>query len=303
MTPADVALVTTTAYMPEPADDDWYNRQIHEEDRLLSDGLATHGLTSARVDWNDPSFDWSSVRCAVVRTTWDYSYRFEQFAAWLDRASAHTRIVNSTPLMQWNMDKHYLADLARKGVAVVETVFVESGEAADLVELTSSRGWQEIVIKPAVSGGARSTYRAEGDEIRALQQTFDSCIAAESMLVQPFQKEILRSGEMSLMLMGGRFTHAIRKMPKPGDFRVQDDHGGTVHPYEPSPELIRFAEQAVSACPEPPTYARVDLVLSSTGPKIIELELVEPELWMRFAPSSAMVLAEAIAELVGNRQE
>jgi len=294
-----IALVTTAEYLPQPASDNWYNQQVHLEDELLSEGLAQHGILTKRVDWGDLMFNWSSVNCAVIRTTWDYSYRRDEFSQWLNRVSECTQVINPLPLMRWNMDKHYLADLARSGVAVVDTQFVEQGEHCDLGALTAERGWGEIVVKPAVSGGARSTYRATLVQLEELQPVFDRCVGEEAMLVQPFRPEVLEQGEVSLMVMDGEFTHAVRKTPKAGDFRVQDDHGGRVHEYTATPAEIEFALRAVAACPSTPLYARVDVVSTSTGPQIMELELVEPELWMRFHPSSAQRLANAIAALVG----
>src|SRR5690606_10076749 len=134
------------------------------------------------------------------------------FSAWLDQVAAQTTLFNSPDLMRWNMDKHYLADLEHNGIPIVDTMFVDKGHTANLATLAGERGWSEIVIKPAVSGGARNTFRAAGAQIAELQATFNECVAAEDMLVQPFQAEILESGEVSLMLMGGQFTHGVRKI-------------------------------------------------------------------------------------------
>lgn len=279
-----------------PKPEDWYVSQIHREESLLADPLRRHGLSVLRADWADPSIDWSRVRCAVLRSTWDYFERFPEFSAWLEQVSARTRLINDARLVRWNIDKHYLADLARAGVEVVPTRYVEQGEKADLVELAGACGWEAIVVKPAVSGAARLTFRASGrEEIAALQPTFDRCAAAEAMLVQPFLPEITTQGELSLIVIGGKTTHAIRKTAKAGDFRVQDDHGGTAHPYEPSGAEIAFAEKAVAACPMEPLYARVDFVMAPDGPRLMELELIEPELFFRFCPSSAERLAESVA--------
>ncbi|MBL8508028.1 MAG: hypothetical protein JNM11_06140, partial [Chitinimonas sp.] len=116
----------------------------------------------------------------------------------------------------------------------------------------------------------------------------------------PFQPEILALGEVSLMVMDGRYTHAIRKSPKAGDFRVQDDHGGTVQPYAPSRAEVDFAEAAVAACPSLPAYARVDFVVTAAGCRLMELELIEPELFLRFHPPAADALAAAIARRLAN---
>ncbi|GLR14567.1 hypothetical protein GCM10007907_33570 [Chitinimonas prasina] len=290
----DVTLVTAGPYLAAQPDD-WYVSQIHHEERLLATALAALGLQSQRADWADGQVDWRKTRCAVLRSTWDYFHRYDAFSAWLAGADVQTMLLNPLPLLRWNIDKHYLADLAQAGVAIVPTRFVARGDSASLVQLAAEQGWDAVVFKPAVSGSARLTYRATGSELLALQSVFAACVAGEDMLLQPFQPEILALGEVSLMVMDGRYTHAIRKMPKAGDFRVQDDHGGTVQPYVPSRAEVAFAEAAVAACPSLPAYARVDFVVTPEGCRLMELELIEPELFLRFHPPAADALAAAIA--------
>lgn len=290
----DVTLLTAARYL-EPRPDDWYISQIHLEENLLADGLRELGLTVARADWAQTGFAWEETRCAVFRSTWDYFDRFAEFMTWLRETASRTQLVNSSPLLLWNVDKHYLADLAAAGVEIVPTHFVEAGEEQSLVQIAAERGWEEIVFKPAVSGAARLTFRAAAGDLPELEKTFARCVAVEAMMVQPFQPEVLTHGEVSLIVIDGRFTHALRKTPRPGDFRVQDDHGGTVHPHTAAPEEIAFAEKAVAACPELPVYARVDLVNTPGGCRLMELELVEPELFFRFSPPAAKALARAIA--------
>lgn len=292
--PHDVVLLTTGAFLA-PKPDDWYVSTIQREEGLLGSALAAHGLRVMRADWADPTFDWHDTRCAVFCSTWDYFFRFAEFSPWLDRVATQTRLCNALDILRWNIDKHYLADLDRAGVAVVPTRFVERGESADLAMLARAEGWDEIVVKPAVSGNARLTFRARGDEIAALQPTFDRCVASEAMMIQRFEPLVLTQGEVSLMVMAGRFTHAVRKTPKPGDFRVQVDHGGALHPHTASAAEIEFAERAVAACPRLPIYARVDAVVTPGGCRVMELELIEPELFFRFHPPAAQALADAIA--------
>lgn len=295
LTRIDVALLTIKDYLSVRDSGDWYNEQVLLEDRLLTDALHKHGLSASRLDWADPDFDWASTRCAMFRTTWDYHHRFGEFSQWLDSASTRTTLINDITTVRWNMDKHYLADLEHLGIEIVPTQFVQRGETASLAAIADRAQWNEIVIKPAVSGGARETYRAAGDEISALQERFEKCIATEAMLIQPFQPEIVAQGEISLMVIAGKFTHAIRKTAKVGDFRVQDDHGGIVHNYEPTAAEIAFAERATAACNPLPIYARVDIVTTPQGCRLMELELVEPELFFRFHPPSAEATADAIA--------
>ena len=292
----DIIILTDERYESDD-EGNWYIAQIMKEEGLLLAGLRSRGLRARRVAWSNPNFDWSTTRAAVFRSTWDYFERYPEFSAWMDRVVSQTRLFNSPALLRWNLDKHYLGDLAERGVTVPATRFIERGETASLHELVASSGFGEVIIKPAISGAARHTYRLRREDCAAHEPVFRELIANEAMLLQPFLGNVLAQGELSLIVLGGRCTHAVRKIAKPGDFRVQDDHGGTVHAHTPTAEEIAFAESAVAACPELPMYARVDAVRDDTGAlSIMELELVEPELFFRFHPPSADVLAEALVD-------
>ncbi len=296
----DIILLTESRYAAaEAAPEDWYLRQILTDDHILTEALRRHGLRVARKDWADPDFDWSSTRMAVFRTTWDYFHRFAEFSAWLDRVSTQTQLINPPELIRWNMDKHYLPDLQRRGIPIPPTRIIPRGEAVTLAALHAETGWTETVLKPTVSGGARHTYRLHPGNLDEHEAIFQSLIAAEDMMLQPLQRQVIEQGELSLMVMGGRFTHAVLKVAKPGDFRVQDDFGGTVHAWTASAEEIALAERAVSVCNPAPLYARVDMIRDNDGHlAVMELELIEPELWFRFHPPAAEVLADAIAAAV-----
>ena len=236
----------------------------------------------------------------MFRSTWDYFDRFAEFAPWLERVASLTRLFNSAELVRWNMDKHYLADLAARGVRLPSTHYLERGSRATLRGALAAAGWPEAILKPAISGAARHTYRIRAENVDAHEAVLAELLAAEAMLLQPFQERVMTEGEVSLIVIGGCCTHAVRKIAKPGDFRVQDDHGGTVHPHVASAEEIAFAEQAVAACPAPPIYARVDAVRDHAGAlTLMELELIEPELFLRFHPAAAEALAAAIHRHIG----
>jgi glutathione synthase/RimK-type ligase-like ATP-grasp enzyme len=278
----------------------WYERNILEEERLLAAALARRGLTSRRLDWARADVDWTRVGAAVFRTTWDYFLRPAEFAAWLDRAARATRLVNCAALVRWNLDKRYLADLAARGVRVVPGRVVERGDRRPLAEHLAAEGWADAVLKPVVSGAGRETYRVAPGGAAALEPTFRRLVAAEAMLLQPFQRAVVEEGERSLVVIGGRVTHAVLKVARPGEFRVHDDHGGTVHPHAPGAAEVAFAEAAVAACDPRPRYARVDLVRADDGePALMELELIEPELFFRFHPPAADALAAEIADELG----
>lgn len=295
---AEIALVTEDRF-EDPAPGHWYVDNILHEDGLLAAALAARGLAARRVSWSRADVDWSSFAAAVLRTTWDYFDRIGEFTAWLDRVAEATTLLNPAPLVRWNVDKHYLRDLEDRGVHTVPTVFVEQGTAAPLAELLRAHALPEAVIKPAVSGAARHTYRIDPGNVAVLEPVWAERLRHEAMLLQPLQRDVLEHGETTVVVIDGRATHALRKRPKPGDFRVQDDHGGTVHPHEPSPPELALAEQAMAACDPQPVYGRVDMVRDNDGRlAVMELEVVEPELWLRLQPAAAERLADAIARLV-----
>ncbi len=294
----DVVLITEDRYVQPPVIDG-YIAQILEDDALLSEALQQFGLTVTRVSWSDQYFDWSTTRCAVFRTTWDYFHRFQAFTTWLADTEQKTRLINDPATIRWNMDKHYLLDLQKWNIPIVDTTIIEPGENITLHTLMQESGFAEAIIKPAVSGAARHTYRVQAGHTDALEPVWAELLQQETMLFQPFQQHIVDNGEISCMLMGGKFTHAVLKKAKAGDFRVQDDHGGTVHAYTASAEEIAFAEKAVAACSTLPAYARVDITRNDTGALVImELELIEPELWFRKFPPASHILAQHLYNLL-----
>ncbi len=294
----DVYLLTESRYERPGADAraDPYVANILREDELLAAALGALGLTCERVDWARPDVPWERARCALFRTTWDYFDDVPRFRAWLDRITGRVRLLNDAALVRWNMDKRYLAELGAEGLPVVPTRFLRRGERVDLAAAMAAAGWGEVVVKPRVSGAARETRRIARDEAAAHQPWLDARLNQEDMLLQPFFARVLREGERSIMVIDGVCTHGVRKRARPGDFRVQDDHGGTVEPDEVDAAGRALAERAVAACPTPPVYARVDLVPDEAGaPHIMELECVEPELFLRMHPPAAEALARAVA--------
>ncbi len=295
MSTYDVVILTESRYLNPSATDD-YTRNILTEDGILKKELEARGLSVSRKDWADPEFNWSDTRSIVFRTTWDYFDRIEEFRKWLDKVEVQTRSFNPIPQIRWNMDKWYLKDLSDKGIRVVETRYLKKGEERSLSEILEESGWEDAILKPTVAGAGRHTYRINGASVEEHEAIFRKLIGAEDMMLQPFQRNITEKGEVSLMVIGGAFTHSVLKRAKKGDFRVQDDFGGTVHPYEASPDEIRFAESVVGACDPLPSYARVDVMWDNEGKLAVsEVELVEPELWFREHPEAAKLLASGIS--------
>ncbi len=290
----DVVILTDHRYI-NPHILDNYNRNVLLEDKLVQEALEEEGLKVIRLAWDDPDFNWETTKSVLFRSTWDYFDRYGEFSAWLKKISRKTRLINSEKIIRWNIDKHYLRELEVKGIHTIPTVYIEKNQKIKLKDLHSKNHWINTILKPCISGGARHTYKIDPDNLEKTENIFQNLISDEAMMLQPFIKNIVEKGEISLMIIGGKYTHAVLKKAKPGDFRVQDDHGGTVHDYFPSGEEIRFAEKAVAGCIEPPAYARVDIVTDNQGKlAVVELELIEPELWFRKHPEAAVRLAKAI---------
>ena len=293
----DVIILTEDRYIT-PKETNPYIDNVLLEDQLVMDALNGQGLKVLRKSWSDPDFNWSSTKFVLFRTTWDYFDRYDEFSCWLEKISTETTLLNSAAIINWNIDKHYLADLKGKGVHICSTHFIEKGTTTTLAELHESLGWEKTVLKPCISGAGRHTYKLKKGALQNYEGIFKKLIANEAMMLQPFQENITTQGEYSFMIMDGQFTHAILKKAKPGDFRVQDDFGGTVHPYTPTEEEITFAEHAVQQCIEKPLYARVDIIRDNNHKlAVAELELIEPELWFRFHHKAAEVLAGGIKKL------
>lgn len=290
----DIVILTEDRYV-DPDKNDPYNQDILTEDRLVLEALTAKGYRVGRKSWSDPDFDWSTTKTVIFRTTWDYFYRFKEWQAWLTSTSQVTQMINPYALIQWNMDKHYLSDLEERGINIPESRFIEVGEQTSLSALLQETGWTNCILKPCISGTARHTYKLNAENIAAHEDIFQDLITKEAMLLQPFLHKIVEKGEVSMVVIGGQFTHAVLKVAQDGDFRVQCDFGGSVHHYEPSDAEMAFAEKAVAACDPQPLYARVDIIEDNNNElAVIELEMIEPELWFRLNPQAAEVLADAI---------
>ena len=294
----DVVVLTDERYI-DPKERNPYISNVLMEDQLVLDELERRGIKTKKLAWSDATFDWSDTRYALFRTTWDYAERFPEFSDWLMEASLKTKLLNDYDTIVWNLDKHYLSDLADKGVHVVETMFLEPKDSRTLKELHSETGWTHTVLKPSISAAAKDTYELTSATFPDHEKRFAELIENESMMLQPFQEDVIKRGELSLIVIGGRYTHAVLKVAKKGDFRVQDDFGGSVADYEPTEQEIDLALRAVQACDPTPLYARVDIVIDNEGkPAVSELELIEPELWFRRNTIAAAMLAAEVERVL-----
>ncbi|WP_420601898.1 ATP-grasp domain-containing protein [Flagellimonas sp.] len=296
----DVVILTDPRYV-NPQERNPSIENVLLEDQLVLDALKQLELNVTRKSWDDPDFDWTTTKYAIFRSTWDCFNRFSEFSNWLNHVSSKTKLINSKELINWNIDKHYMKDLAANGIAIPKTLFIEQGQKTTLSdtyrEAIENYGFNKtaMVLKPCISGGARHTYKILPSETTQYEELFQELIANEAMMLQEFQHNIVTKGEISMMVFNGKFTNAVLKIAKQGDFRVQDDFGGSVQEYNPTQEEISFAEKTAMAAPEIPIYARVDIFRDNDGNlALAELEIFEPELWFRLFPEAANILATSI---------
>lgn len=283
----DVALVTCAEFPVLPVDD-----------HLLAEELRRRGLRAEPVVWDDSGFDWSQPKVCVLRSTWDYTTRLAEFLTWAERVATVTALWNPWEVIRWNTHKSYLRSLAEAGVAVAPTVWLETGSSADLPGLMAEHGWTDAVVKPVVALSARETIRVSAHAPTEAQSHLDRVLAKEAVMVQPFFEAVESEGELSLLFIQGEFTHAIRKRPAPGDFRVQHEYGGREERVEPSGEELALGQAALRAAGFETLYARVDVMRGNGGQLcLMELELVEPSLFFGHAPEAASRLAGGIEAL------
>ncbi len=293
----DITLLTESRY-ENPKNKNWYIKNIIKEDYLVQKYLEDLGLNVIRKDWNNSEFKWEETKYALFRTTWDYFDKFKKFKSWLKNTKNKTEFINSYEQIMWNTNKHYLLELSKKNIKIPPTKIITKNTKIDLKEVFTQSNFKEIIIKPTVSGAGRHTYRVNKSNIDNYKNIFSLLIKEEDFIVQEFQKNILTKGEISIMLINGKHTHAILKKAKKNEFRVQDDFGGTVHSYSASKEEIKFAENIISVIKPKPVYARVDLMFNDKNEIVLsELELIEPEMWFRKNPLAAEILAKKIFEI------
>jgi glutathione synthase/RimK-type ligase-like ATP-grasp enzyme len=261
------------------------------DDELLQQALEERGCEARAVVWDQEGIEWSGFDLCLVRSTWDYHEKHPEFLAWTQRVEAAAGLRNPAELIAWNSDKHYLRELGERGVRTVPTVWVGEDSRLELEQILAGTGWDEAVVKPVVDLGARNLHRVRAGEGSA---ALESILRNQRAMVQPFLTSLEGQGELSLIYIEGELSHAVRKRPAAGDFRVQSIWGGTVSRDEPNGAETELAEEALAQFKQSPLYARVDLVEGPTGePCLIELELIEPNLFLCEHPPAAEALADA----------
>jgi O-ureido-D-serine cyclo-ligase len=290
MSKPSIALVTAVAA-----------RHLDEDLPPLESALRNAGAKVTVAEWDRPH-DWSRSDIALLRSTWDYTQRLPEFFAWAGKVAGETTLLNPLPVVQWNSDKHYLRDLADKGVPTVPSSFIEPGENAHLriADLLSDPAVNEFVVKPAVGAGSRDAQRFGREEQEdAARHASNMLTEKRSVLLQPYLGKVDEHGETALMYFQGEFSHAIRKGPL-----LKRKEGPTTELFAkeaitarvPDAAELGVAARALLALPfETPLYARVDLIRDQQGdPVVLELELIEPSLFFPFSAGSAEGFAAVV---------
>ena len=271
--------------------------------------LQAVGVRMEVVDWDDPTVKWESFDLALLRSTWDYTERLQEFLVWVDATARRTTVLNPPSVVRWNTDKHYLRELARAAVPVpvVPSTFVEPGESAEqaLDSFVARHDCPEFVVKPSVSANARDTERHARTRVEpAVAQARRLLDAQRSVLLQPYLDSVDRDGETSLIYFAGQFSHAIRKAPVlprggAGSSTVGLIAQERITPRVPGTDELRVAEKVLAALSfETPLYARIDLIRDAGGaPTLLELELTEPSLFLVHAPCAAERFVAAVLEV------
>ncbi|RMF75697.1 MAG: hypothetical protein D6744_13160 [Planctomycetota bacterium] len=282
------------------------------DDAPLHAALRARGVDLRTPAWDDARFDWAACDACLIRTTWDYMERRDEFVAWAESVGAATRLFNPAPIVRWNTYKTYLRDIERRGAPVVPTVWIDAGRPIDVGAVMSQRGWAAGFLKPVVGATARETlrFRHTAEGLAAAAAHIERLTQREALMLQPYLPRVETDGELSVVYIDGRPSHVVRKQPKPGDYRVQDDHGATDQRWDlDTAERARVAMVMAAAraeveqrnlCAWPPLYARVDLLRDEEGELCCnELELVEPSLFFRHSQAAAERLAAALIARIG----
>lgn len=266
-------------------------------DRLAFEPLQRLGWSVEEIPWDQPGVDWGGFTAVVIRSTWDYQQRIEEFLTTLEFIdSSGTQLFNPLEICRWNIDKSYLKDLQKRGVPVLPTRWFERLDRQTCDQYFTDSNQTKVVVKPLVGANSDHVYVLSAEAPETWQQALNH-YGDKPLMLQPFVDTIQVDGEYSLFYFGGQFSHAVQKIPKTNDFRVQEEHGGSIHSVIPSPHLVDTGEHVIRQLGEKLLYARVDLVVWDKKPWLMELELIEPSLYFEYDEQSATRFAIALDQM------
>lgn len=268
-------------------------------DNLLIQPFSQHGVHVDVISWHATDIDWSQYDAVIVRSTWDYQEHADAFIDKLIEITKHdTVLINPLSLMQWNISKRYLQILQTQGITIIPSVFFDSVAISDIYAQFAYFDTQEIIIKPLISANSDNTFRLDHTNLMAQAGPLSNIFSTTPCVIQPFLDSVINEGEYSLFYFNGEYSHTIRKVPKSGDFRVQEEHGGELITVIPDELQLSAAAKVLAALPEKSLYARVDLIRNPRAQKediwqLMEVELIEPSLYFNMDEASPKRFVQA----------
>jgi hypothetical protein len=265
------------------------------DDEHAVEPLAALGWQVSTLSWRQTATPWNRFEAVVIRSTWDYWNDVPAFLEALARINRQTRLANPLDLVHWNLAKTYLRDLQGKGVGVVPTAWLDGLRPDAVADCAAQLDSDDLVVKPVVGANGEDAFRiSPRDGPRRLQEVADR-FRGRACMVQPFRCNVLVEGEYSLFFFSGDFSHAILKVPMAGEFRSQEERGAEIHPIVAEARLLARGRQALAAVSPAPLYARIDFVRDAAGDfEVMELELIEPSLYLRTDPEAPGRFARAV---------
>ena len=256
-------------------------KNLYGEDCELLNSLIHKGHIAIPIVWNDKSIDFQNFDILIVRSVWDYHYKTIEFIAWLNWISSQNiKMYNSVEAIKFNIDKHYLETLSKQGVSILPSLFFKGTKNFDISPFYKHFDCNEIIIKPTISASAFNLLKISREEIFSKKNDIE-LVTKNDFIIQPFISEIYSVGEISLVFFNKNYSHSVRKLPKVGDFRVQDDYGGTYEYINADDWIIRYAEKIIQKLPfEQLLYSRIDSIVVEDRFYLMEVELIEPVLYI-----------------------
>lgn len=267
------------------------------DDEHVIEPLYDLGWNVTTVSWRQTENPWKEFDAVIIRSTWDYWDDVPAFLRVLTQIDRESRLVNSLDTVRWNLEKTYLAELERRGIAVVPTLWPECVQPDSFAAFSEQLKSDELVIKPVIGANGESAFRVSQADSEQRRAMICACFDDRRAMVQRFMPGILTEGEFSLFFFDGEYSHAILKIPAESEFRSQEEHGADIRSVVPEERLLLRGRQAVNALAEMPLYARVDFVRDEQGDFLVmELELIEPSMYLRMDPDAPQRFARAIDE-------
>ena len=258
-----------------------YDTGTVDEDRILGTILSDLGISHSIEVWSDPEVDWTQYTHLLIKSPWDYFDYYAEFLQWIEKIQAlGIPVLNDLNTIRWNSSKEYLLEIEAKGFPVVSGVILERGQVPDLDQILKKIKTDTLVVKPLVSGGAKNTLRIPVKDWAKHLGQVNELLKTEDFLVQPYIPEVAEVGEYSLLFFNGEFSHAVLKTPAKSDFRVQHYFGGTIQEVQPSDSMLNVAQKLIDTFGKNTLYGRVDGVEVAGVFHLMELELIEPYLFL-----------------------